>query len=324
MDAEFLTRGLLYLSLAVFGVPGNCAVISAFLLALHRKGHLLPADAIVLHLASTNLLVVGVRCVLETLATFHIANVFNDAGCKGVIFVYRTSRALSIWLTFVLSGYQCLSIAPPGSRWATARSLFAQYLWVVFLAVWVINVSISGPSAVFSVGAKNDTKLMENSINVQFCFVSFPSAYAKDANGAAQTVRDVVPMSLMTTASFIILVFLYRHSRQVKGLRSGAGGGGGGGGGGASAERRAAITVVTLVTLYVLMYGVDNGLWVYTLTVKQTLSSALLSDLRIFFSSLFAAISPVVIIVSNKKVKKHLQCGGEEKAAGPETTVSTV
>ncbi|KAL7843782.1 hypothetical protein AOLI_G00252940 [Acnodon oligacanthus] len=322
MDAEFLARGLLYLSLAVFGVPGNCAVISAFLLALHREGRLLPADAIVLHLASTNLLVVGVRCVLETLATFRIANVFDDAGCKGVIFVYRTSRALSIWLTFVLSGYQCLSIAPPGSRWATARSLFAQYLWVVFLAVWVINVSISGPSAVFSVGAKNDTKLMENSINVQFCFVSFPSAYTKDANGAAQTVRDVVPMSLMTTASFIILIFLYRHSRQVKGLRSGAGGGAGGG---ASAERRAAITVVTLVTLYVLMYGVDNGLWVYTLTVRQTLSSALLSDLRIFFSSLFAAISPIIIIVSNKKVKKHLQCGGEEKAAaGPETTLSTV
>lgn len=229
----------------------------------------------------------------------------------------RTSRALSIWLTFVLSAYQCLSIAPPGSFWANARSLFAQFLWVIFLAVWVVNVSISSPSAIFSVGAKNDTKVMENSINVQFCFVSFPSTYAKDANGSAQMVRDVVPMSLMTTASFIILIFLYRHSRQVKGLRSGAGGGG------ASAEQRAAVTVVTLVTLYVLMYGVDNGLWVYTLTVKQTLSSALVSDLRIFFSSLFAAISPVVIIVSNKKVKNQLQCSRDEKVPPkPETTFS--
>lgn len=89
MDAEFLARGLLYLSLAVFGVPGNCVVIWAFLQMLRSEGCLLPADAIVLHLASANLLVVGVRCVLETLATFGIANVFSDAGCKGVIFVYR-------------------------------------------------------------------------------------------------------------------------------------------------------------------------------------------------------------------------------------------
>ncbi|XP_053509239.1 olfactory receptor class A-like protein 1 [Ictalurus furcatus] len=315
MDSELLARGLLYLSLAVAGIPGNIAVIYAFLMALHHERRLLTADAIVLHLALANLLVVGVRCVLEVFATFEIANVFDDAGCKGVIFVYRTARSLSIWLTFVLSAYQSLSIAPPGSRWATARDLFGQFLWLIFLVVWIINVAVSSPSVVFAVGAKNNSKLLQNSINVQFCFINFPSVSVKDANGAVQTVRDVVPMALMTTASLIILVFLYKHSRQVRAIRGGGGGGGGGGAGG-SAERRAAVTVVTLVTLYVMLYGVDNGLWVYTIMVKQTMSSALISDLRIFFSSLYAAMSPVVIIVSNKKVNKHLSCGSEEKTAG--------
>ncbi|XP_062842203.1 olfactory receptor class A-like protein 1 [Trichomycterus rosablanca] len=314
MESELLTRGLLYLSLAVAGIPGNTAVIYAFLSALHHERRLLPADAIVLHLALANLLVVAVRCVLEVLATFRIANVFNDAGCKGVIFVYRTSRSLSIWLTFVLSAYQCLSITPPGSRWAAARETFGRLLWAIFLAVWIINISVSSPSIVFSEGAKNDSKLLQNSINVQFCFVNFPSTYVKDANGAAQTVRDVVPMALMTAASLVILVFLYRHSRQVKGLRGGSGGGRGGAAG-ASAERRAAVTVVTLVTVYVVLYGVDNGLWVYTIMVRQTMSSALISDLRIFFSSLYAATSPAIIIMSNKKVKRNLRWGREERAA---------
>ncbi|XP_072522631.1 olfactory receptor class A related 2 [Salminus brasiliensis] len=322
MDLYFMTRGLLYLFLPMFGIPGNCTVIWAFLRALHQEGSLLPADAIVLHLACANLLVVGVRCVFETLANFQVFNVFNDTGCKSIYFMYRTSRGLSIWLTFTLSTYQCLSIAPPGSVWVTIRSLFGRYLWVIFLVLWVINVSVSGPTAAFAVAAKNDSKLMENSINIQFCFIGFPSAYAKDANGAAQLVRDVIPMSLMTTASFIILVFLYRHSQQVKGLRSSVGSGGGGG---ASAERRAAFTVVALVTLYVLMYGVDNGLWVYTLSVRQTLASPLSSDLRIFFSSLFAAISPIIIITTNTKVKKQLQFGREEKASpGPNTNLSKV
>ncbi|XP_056613985.1 olfactory receptor class A-like protein 1 [Triplophysa dalaica] len=306
MNSDTLTRGMLFLSLTAMGVLGNGVVICTFLSAMYREGRLLPADAIVMHLASTNLMVVGVRCLLEVLATFDIYNAFNDVGCKAVIFIYRTSRSLSIWLTFVLSAYQCLSVAPPGSCWADTRLLVGQYLGSIFLALWVINTSMSIAPLLFAAGAKNDSKLIQNGINVEFCFLSFPSKISRDANGGVQVGRDVVPIVLMVSASLIILAFLYRHRRQMKGLRSG--GPITGGRQGPSAERRAAVTVVTLVMLYVLFYGVDNGLWVYTLTVQQTLSSSLISDLRIFFSSLYAAVSPVIIIASNKKVNKQLMC----------------
>uniref|UniRef100_A0A3Q1C3L5 Vomeronasal type-1 receptor n=1 Tax=Amphiprion ocellaris TaxID=80972 RepID=A0A3Q1C3L5_AMPOC len=300
MPSEEFVRGMLYLSLTVMGVPGNTAVIVAFLLLLHQESRLLAADAIVLHLACANLLVVGIRCLLETLASLHVANIFGDVSCKAVIFIYRTSRALSIWLTFLLSAYQCLSIAPPGSRWTSIHTLVAQYLVFVFLFLWVLNTSMTTAAILFSFGSKNDSSLTNNGINVQFCYVNFPSKQSKEANGAAQMGRDVVPMALMTLASLIILIFLYKHSRQVKGLRSSRSGGGGSSG----AEQRAAKVVVVLVTLYVVLYGVDNGLWVYTLTVRKTMSSSLISDLRIFFSSLYAALSPLVIIVSNRKVNK--------------------
>lgn len=306
MQSDKFVRGMLYLSLTVVGVPGNAAVILAFLLLLYQENRLLPVDAIVLHLASVNLLVVGVRCLLETLASFHLANVFGDFSCKAVIFVYRTSRSLSIWLTFILSAYQCLSIAPPGSRWASIRSLVAHYLAVVFLFLWLLNTCMSSAAILFSFGSRNDSGLVNHGINVQFCYVHFPSKLSKDANGAAQVGRDAVPMALMTVASLIILVFLYKHSRQVKRLRSSSGGGGG-------AEQRAAKAVVALVTLYVALYGVDNGLWVYTLTVGKTMRSPLISDLRIFFSSLYAALSPVVIIASNRKVNGRLKCAVREK-----------
>ncbi|XP_058488148.1 olfactory receptor class A-like protein 1 [Solea solea] len=310
MPSEQLIRGMLYLSLTVVGVPGNIAVILAFLLLLHQENRLLPADAIVLHLACANLLVVGVRCLLETLASFQLAVIFDDISCKAIIFVYRTSRSLSIWLTFVLSAYQCLSIAPPGSRWASMRHLVDKYLGVVFFLLWLINTCMSSGAILFSSGRLNNSTMISYGINVQFCYVSFPSKLSKEANGAAQVGRDVVPMALMALASLIILVFLYKHSRQVKGLRSSSGGGGGGGGG---AEKRAAKAVVALVTLYVVLYGVDNGLWVYTLTVRKTMTTSLISDLRIFFSSLYAALSPVVIIASNRKVNSRLGCAVQEK-----------
>lgn len=316
MESESVIRGLLFLFLTVVGIPGNSLVIWAFVRVASRDGCLLPADAIVLHLASANLLVVTVRCLPETLATFRLAAIFNDASCRGIIYVFRTARTLSIWLTFVLSAYQCLSAAPPGSRWAQVRATVAHQLGSIFLALWLANCIISCPAAIYSLGSGGNSSLMEHSINAQFCLVRFPSGLARDANGAVQTARDVVPMAFMTTASIIILVFLHRHSQQVKGLRSG-------GKSGPSAERRAAKAVVTLVTMYVVFYGVDNGLWVYTLTVTQTLSSALVSDLRVFFASLYASVSPIIIIISNTKVSRQLRCqSGQNAARGPDAALS--
>ncbi|XP_039971911.1 olfactory receptor class A-like protein 1 [Xiphias gladius] len=316
MPSEEFVHGMLYVSLTVVGVPGNTAVILAFFLLLHKENQLLPADAIVLHLACANLLVVGVRCLLEIVASFRLASIFGDIGCKAVIFVYRTSRSLSIWLTFVLSAYQCLSIAPPGSRWASARALVAHYLGFVFLFLWILNTCMSSAAILFSFGRQNNSSMTNHGINVLYCYVHFPSKLSKEANGAAQVGRDVVPMALMTVASLIILVFLYKHSQQVKGLRSSSGGSGRSGG----AEQRAAKAVVVLVTLYVALYGIDNGLWVYTLTVRRTMSSSLISDLRIFFSSLYAALSPLVIIVSNRKVNGRLRCVVQEKPVKEKAT----
>ncbi|MEQ2306351.1 hypothetical protein AMECASPLE_007353 [Ameca splendens] len=309
MPSDKSFRGMLFLSLTVVGIPGNITVIVAFLLMIHKESWLLAADAIVLHLACANLLVVLVRCLLEMLASFYIANVFGDVGCKAVIFIYRTSRALSIWLTFLLSAYQCLSIAPPGSSWASARALVAQHLPIVFLFLWVFHTGMSAGAILFSVSSRNDTSLTRSAINVEFCYVNFPSDILKEVYGAVQVSRDVVPMALMILTSLIILVLLYKHSQHLKGLR----GAGQAGSGSCGAEQRAAKVVVVLVTMYVVLYGVDNGLWVYTLTVRHTMSSSLISDLRVFFASLYAALSPLVIIVSNRKVNSRLRCGTQEK-----------
>lgn len=306
MQVEFI-RGILYLSLTVVGTPGNICVILAYLILLYQENRLLPADVIILHLSCVNLLVVVLRCLLEFLASFRLAMIFGDVGCKSVIFVYRTSRSLSIWVTCILSAYQCLCIAPPGSQWTALRIVVANYLFYVFFFLWLLTTCMSSAAILFSFGTQNGTNLINHSVNVQFCYVHFPSKMSRDANGAAQVGRDVVPMTLMTLASLIILVFLYKNSQQVKGLRSSSDGGSG------RAERRAAKAVVTLVTLYVLLYGVDNGLWVYTLTVRETMTSSLISDLRVFFSSLYAALSPIVIIISNRKVNSILRCAEQEK-----------
>uniref|UniRef100_A0A3Q3IEX0 Vomeronasal type-1 receptor n=1 Tax=Monopterus albus TaxID=43700 RepID=A0A3Q3IEX0_MONAL len=267
MPSELFVRGMLYLSLTVLGVPGNTAIILAFHLLLYQENRLLRADIIVLHLAWANLLVVGVRCLLETLASFCLANIFGDTGCKAALFIHRTSRSLSIWITFVLSAYQCLSLAPPGSHWASVCAMVAHNLSFVFHFIWLLNTCVSSTAILFSFSTRNNSIPTNSGINIEFCFLQFPSRLFKEVNGAVQVVRDVVPIALMTLASV----------------------------------------------------DFDNGLGVYTITVR-TLSSSLLSDLCVFFSSLYAALSPVVIIASNRKVNARLRCVVQKKATSTTTT----
>ncbi|XP_072338031.1 olfactory receptor class A related 2 [Scyliorhinus torazame] len=312
MEGRSIVKGTLYLLLTVIGIPGNLTIITSFIHIACYDHKLLPADTIVSNLASVNLIVVLVRCIPETTAAFGLKQLFDDYGCKIVIFIYRTTRSLSIWLTFLLSGFQCITLAPVTSTWSTIKRQAAKYLSAVIAFLWVLNMSLSTPAILFSISSENNSAGNKHAVNLEYCLVKFPSQTVKLANGALQTSRDVIPIVLMVLASTYILLVLYRHKQQVKGIRSSSKNQG------STIETRAAKAVVTLVTLYVLFFGVDSLLWIYTLTVAKTMRTSLISDLRVFFSSLYASVSPIVIIISNRKVHNKLKC----VKAKPETMLS--
>ncbi|XP_041052041.1 olfactory receptor class A-like protein 1 [Carcharodon carcharias] len=295
MEGRSIVKGTLYLLLTVIGIPGNLTIITSFIHIAYYDFKLLPADTIVSNLASVNLRVVLARCIPETTAAFGLKQLFDDHGCKIVIFIYRTTRSLSIWLTFLLSSFQCITLAPVTSTWSTVKRQAANYLGAVLVFLWLLNMSLSTPAILFSISSENNSTGIKHAVNLEYCFVKFPSHTVKLANGALQTSRDVIPIVLMVLASVYILLVLYRHRQQVKGIRSSSKKQG------STVETRAAKAVVTLVTLYVLCI-----LWIYTLTVTKTMQTSLISDLRVFFSLLYASV--IVIIVSNRKVHNKLKC----------------
>ncbi|XP_051891024.1 olfactory receptor class A-like protein 1 [Pristis pectinata] len=318
MEGRSVVKGTLYLLLTVIGIPGNLAIVASFIHIAYCEHKLLPADTIVYNLATVNLLVVLVRCIPETTAAFGLKQLFDDNGCKIVIFMYRSSRSLSIWLTFLLSGFQCISLTPVTSTWTKVKRQAAKCLSVALVFLWLLNMSLSTPAVLFSISSANNSTGKQFAVNLEYCFVKFPSRAVKLANGAVQTSRDVIPIVLMVLASGYILLILYRHKQQVKGIRNSNKDNG------STIETRAAKAVVTLVTLYVLFFGVDSILWVYTLTVAKTMQTSLISDLRVFFSSLYASISPIVIIISNRKVHNKLKCAKANPDANLVETVPRV
>eukprot|EP00062_Callorhinchus_milii_P009597 gi/632953590/ref/XP_007892501.1/ PREDICTED: vomeronasal type-1 receptor 1-like [Callorhinchus milii] len=302
MEGRSAIKGTLYLLLTVLGIPGNLTIISSFVHIAQHDRRLHPADKIVGNLALVNLAVVLVRCVPETTAAFGLEQLFDDNGCKIVIFIYRTTRSLSIWLTFLLSGFQGITLAPSTPKWSIAKRLAPRCLPGALALLWLLNMCLSTSAILFSISSGNNSTRKKFAVNLEYCLVKFPSRAVKIAIGALQTSRDVIPIALMILASAYILLILYKHHQQVKGLRSSSKGQR------SSAETRAAKAVLTLVTLYVLFFGIDNIMWVYTLTVAETMQTSVTSDIRVFFSSLYASVSPIVIIASNKKIQNKMKC----------------
>lgn len=300
MDLCVTIKGVSFLLQTGMGILGNTVVLLAYTHIIYTEPKLLPVDMILCHLAFANLMLLLTRCVPQTMTVFGLKDLLNDPGCKVVIYAYRIGRALSVCITCMLSVFQAVTIAPAGPRLSRLKPALPSLVLPTFAGLWLLNMAICIAAPFFSMAPRNGT-VPAFTLNLGFCHVDFRDNLSYVINGVAVSGRDFAFVALMLGSSGYILLLLHRHSRQVRGIRRSQG---------AGAETRAAKTVVTLVVLYVVFFGIDNVIWIYMLTVAKV--SPVVADMRVFFSSCYASLSPYFIISSNKKVKAKIVCAAEQ------------
>ncbi|XP_029288223.1 olfactory receptor class A-like protein 1 [Cottoperca gobio] len=300
MDLCVTIKGVSFLLQTCVGILGNSVLLLAYAHMIYTEPKLLPVDMILCHLAFANLMLLLTRGVPQTMTVFGLRDLLNDPGCKVVIYTYRIGRALSVCITCMLSVFQAVTIAPAGPRFSRLKPALPSLVLPTFAGLWLLNMAICIAAPFFSMAPRNGT-VPAFTLNLGFCHVDFRDSLSYVINGVAVSVRDFAFVALMVGSSGFILLVLHRHSRQVRGIRRSQGGG---------AETRAAKTVVTLVVLYVVFFGIDNMIWIYMLTVTKV--SPVVADMRVFFSSCYASFSPYFIISSNKKVKAKIVCAAEQ------------
>ncbi|KAG7274907.1 hypothetical protein CRUP_036800 [Coryphaenoides rupestris] len=288
------------------GILGNAAVLLAYVHIVYAERKLIPTDMILCHLAFADLTLLLTRCVPQTMNVFGLRDLLDDAGCKVVIYSYRISRALSVCVTCMLSVFQAITLAPAAPR---LKALLPSLVAPTFAGLWLLNMAVCIAAPFFSIAPRNGT-VPAFTLNLGFCHVDFRDSLSYVVNGIAVSLRDFVFVFLMLWSSGYILLILHRHSRQVRTMRRSHQG----------AETRAAKTVVTLVVLYAVFFGIDNVIWIYMLTVAKV--SPVVADMRVFFSSSYAFLSPFFIISSNKKIKGKLVCAVEQEQSQVETQES--
>ncbi|XP_039605769.1 olfactory receptor class A-like protein 1 [Polypterus senegalus] len=314
-DTRQVFKAAAFLILTTISIPANIFVCYAFLRTFVKEGKLMTADIILCHLAFANLMVALMRSIPQTMAAFGYKNMFDDVGCKLTIFSFRIFRGLSISLTCLLSTYQAVLVCPATSRLAPLKPKIPQYLIHIIVVLYVIYCISNSNAPLSAVASFPNNTVPPYTFNLQFCFIKYPDYIGFMSGGLVNFFSDLLFIVLMAIMSGYILVLLYKHSKRVKSLRSSESSQTG-----ARAEVKASRAVVTLVTLYCLFFGVDNIIYLYSLTVLRV--SLLLSDIRVFFATLYTTVCPVVVIITNPKVKVRMKVGKQDRL-GQMTNITT-
>ncbi|XP_069098243.1 olfactory receptor class A-like protein 1 [Pleurodeles waltl] len=314
MELRLILKAIGFSSLVSIGIPGNVLILATFIHIRILEKRLMPPNVILSGLAAANLLVIITKGIPQMVKSFGIQNIFNDYECKTISFMYRVSRGMTICITCLLSCNQCIIIAPPSKSWVSLKKKVPRNITVIIIALCCVNCFIY-PSCILQVRAIANYTTSEYILYLEFCIHDFMTFTSYVANGTVIALRDFLFVGLMTLASCYIVLMLYRHRRQVHGIRSSDRNTG------RTAEYTAARAVVLLVSIYVLLFGLDSGLWIYTLFVSRVAPA--ISDARVFFGTLYAALSPIVILKTNKKLLNTLQCTQRKGAIEPSTESTT-
>ncbi|KAM9444273.1 olfactory receptor class A-like protein 1 [Clarias gariepinus] len=305
MDLCITIKGVSFLLQSGLGVLGNLSVLMAYAHIAYVESYLLPVDRILAHLAFSNLLQLLTRSVPQTVDIFGLRNLLDDPSCKVVVYTHRIHRALSICLTCMLSVFQALTLTPSaGPHLTKLKSRLSQLVVPTFVSLWLLNMTVCIAAPLFSIAPRNGT-VPPFTLNLGFCHVKFPNNLSYVAVGAAFSTRDFAFVAIMLVSSSYILIFLHKHRRQVRSIRRTQQG--------TSMEMRAAKSVIMLVVLYSVFFGIDNVIWIYMLTVAQV--PATVVDMRAFFSACYATFSPMLMISTNKKIKTRMVCAAGEQSA---------
>ncbi|XP_053313573.1 olfactory receptor class A-like protein 1 [Spea bombifrons] len=293
MDVRLLVKAVGFFLLVLIGIPGNMYILLKFAVVRVMEKKLLPANIILMVLSLVNLLIVISRVIPQYLHAIGVENLLDDTKCKVFVYTYRVSRAMSICTTSLLSCHQCILIAPKVKLWASLKQKVTHNIWKIILIILLVNLVLYRTSLMYVHSKKNATT-SPYTLHLVYCDTDYLNYINYITNGIVFASRDFLFVGMMAMASSYIVYTLLHHEKSIRGMRSSDKAHG------KSVEYKASRAVILLVTLYVLLFGFDNSMWMYTLTLSNVKPD--MNDVRIALACSYSAMSPVVIIATNPKL----------------------
>ncbi|XP_073443410.1 olfactory receptor class A-like protein 1 [Dendrobates tinctorius] len=292
MELRVFIKAFGFLLLLIIGIPGNVFICLQLTYVRISEKKLLPTNMIMAILCFFNFFVLFSRIIPQSLNALGVEDLLDDTECKLVIYTYRVSRAMSICITCLLSCHQCILIAP--MKQIYLKQKVTQRSVIIILFLWIINLC-TYPFFVLNANARKNGTTSIYTLHLVYCEADFLNYRSYIMNGMFYAIRDFIFVIVMIISSSYMVCILFYHGRNMRRMMTTD-----------KSQRhmvhyKASIAIISLVSLYVALFGLDNSLWIYTLTLSNV--SPDMNDTRIFLASSYAALSPMLIIATNPKLQ---------------------
>ncbi|OCT94293.1 olfactory receptor class A-like protein 1 [Xenopus laevis] len=311
INAQLKAAG--FLCLIIIGIPANISLILRFAHIGFLEKRLLPANIIRISLSFANLFVLISRIVPQALFSIGLKHLLNNQQCKLVIFTFRVSRAMSICITSFLSCHQCIIIAPATGKWINLKVMVSRFIPLILFLLLAMNMGIYHFSLLFGRATTNET-LSPYTLRLVYCDVDFMNYSYYMLNGLLSTIREIIFVGLMTLSSMYMVYVLFLHGKSMKGKRSSDKGQR------RTVEYKASRAVILLVIMYMALFGMDNSMWIYTLTMLNVDPDV--NDTRVFLAASFTALSPIHIFATTPKLHFFFQSPYKKRTTDKQTIIT--
>ncbi|XP_040823574.1 putative vomeronasal receptor-like protein 4 [Ochotona curzoniae] len=246
-----------------------------------------PTDAILIHLALSNIMTLCARVISGILSAFLLSNFLGNIICKTVIYLNRMARSLSICTTCFLSVVQAITISPRNTLWRKFKPHTAWQVLPHLLLFWVFSFLISSNLLHYITAIKS---MNESHVRTYsgYCYMLPAPQMVRWLFLCLMALRDITFQSLMGCSSGYMALYLYKHHKHVLYLQSSRFAKY------PSPEIRATQSTLILMTCFLFFYWTDFILSFY-IGITLSEESATLNT-KILLEVGYASLSPFILI----------------------------
>uniref|UniRef100_A0A8C6IBZ9 Vomeronasal type-1 receptor n=1 Tax=Mus spicilegus TaxID=10103 RepID=A0A8C6IBZ9_MUSSI len=218
MDFRNLTIKIIFLSQTTIGILGNFSLI-IYYVVYYIVHTLKPTDLILMHLVTSNALMVLSTGVLHTMAAFGLTHLLNDLGCRLILYIQRVGRSISIGSTCLLSIFQAIIISHRESCYKGQKVKSAKYVGYSLSLLWVLHIFINFILFV-DIFIKRNRDNMTRDRDFKYCYIVGQNEFSDLLYVALVVCPEILFSVLITYSSGSMIGILYRHKQRVQHIRS--------------------------------------------------------------------------------------------------------
>ncbi|XP_031208039.1 vomeronasal type-1 receptor 4-like [Mastomys coucha] len=256
MDLRIMTFGIVFSLQTVLGILGNFFLLFYYLMFYFKEHTLKKIDIILIHVFTSNVLIILSKGLPEIVRAFEWKQLFNDGGCKLTFYFQRLARSMSICTTCFLSVFQAITISPRNSCLKEYKTKTTQFMGLSISLCWILFILVNMLFPMYTATNRNKKNKTQKK-DFEFCHFIGSDKLLGIMYTAFCVFPEVLFSLLIVCSSTFMIVILYGHKKRVQhilhnhaSLRN-------------SAENRATQTILTLVCTFLAFYTLSSILQGY-------------------------------------------------------------